>query len=255
MSDHAEKKKDEKPAEGGEHGEAKKKGGIGALLTKLPVLLGGAMAIEAIVMLIAIKLLAGGPKAADAAVVLNDPAHAAPAAEHEAPAGGHDAPAAGHDAPAAEHGEPAAGGHDAPAEHEPAAGGHDAPAGHGGEGEPAPAAAPVDPKKQIEIMVVEFRAPNKIGGKTFLYDVSMYAVVKARNKTQVETAFKERGALIKDRVRTIIAQSDPDKLGGGAEPGLETLRRQVRYQLEQIVGEGLIDEVLVPRCIPFRTDF
>ncbi|MDB5326677.1 MAG: hypothetical protein JWM57_2246 [Phycisphaerales bacterium] len=255
MSDHAEKKKEEKPAEGGEHGgEAKKKGGIGALLTKLPVLLGGAMAIEAVVMLVGFKILAGGPKAADAAVVLDDKTasaeHGAAKGEEKAE-GGHEAPAKSeHEAPAkAEGGREAA-----PAKAE---GGHEAPAAEGhGEAKGAEAeAAPVDPKKQIEIMVVEFRAPNKIGGKTFLYDVSMYAVTKARNKTQVETAFKERGALIKDRVRTIIAQSDPDKLGGGAEPGLETLRRQVRYQLEQIVGEGLIDEVLVPRCIPFRTDF
>ncbi|MGC4031611.1 MAG: hypothetical protein QM754_07740 [Tepidisphaeraceae bacterium] len=66
---------------------------------------------------------------------------------------------------------------------------------------------------------------------------------------------KDRGALIKDRVRTIIAQSDPEKLGGGAEPGLETLRRQVRFVLEQIVGDGIIEDVLVPRCIGFRTDY
>ena len=71
----------------------------------------------------------------------------------------------------------------------------------------------------------------------------------------MEDTIKEREALIKDRIRTIIAQSDPEKLGGGSEPGLETLRRQVKYQLDEIVGEGMIDEVLVPRCIPFRTDF
>ncbi len=65
----------------------------------------------------------------------------------------------------------------------------------------------------------------------------------------------EHEALIQDRVRTIIAQSDPDKLGGGSEPGLETLRRQVKYQLDEIVGDGLIDDVLIPRCIPFRTDY
>ena len=246
MSEHAETKKDEKPAEG-EHGDAKKKGGIGALLTKLPVLLGGAMTLEAVVMLLAFKLLAGGPKAADAAVTLDDKS-----AEHAAKT--EDKAEAGHDAPAkAEHEAPAK----AAVEHEPAPKAE----GHGeakaeGHGEAAdPAAGPIDSKRPVEIMVVEFRAPNKIGGKTFLYDVSMYAVTKAKNKSVVEAAFKERGALIKDRVRTIIAQSDPDKLGGGAEPGLETLRRQVRYQLDQIVGEGLIDEVLVPRCIPFRTDF
>ena len=48
---------------------------------------------------------------------------------------------------------------------------------------------------------------------------------------------------------------DPEKLGGGSEPGLETLRRQVKSQLEIIIGDGMIDEVLVPRCIPFRADF
>ena len=62
-------------------------------------------------------------------------------------------------------------------------------------------------------------------------------------------------ALITDRVRTIMAQSDPEKLGGGSEPGLETLRRQVKHQLDDVIGDGLVEEVLIPRCIPFRTDF
>jgi flagellar basal body-associated protein FliL len=60
--------------------------------------------------------------------------------------------------------------------------------------------------------------------------------------------------LIQDRVRTIIAETDPEKLGGGAEPGLETLRRQVKYQLDEIVGDGLIDDVLIPQCLPFPAD-
>ena len=53
----------------------------------------------------------------------------------------------------------------------------------------------------------------------------------------------------------IIAGIDPQKLNGAVEPGLETLRRQVKYQLDQIVGEHVIEEVLVPRCIPYRTDY
>ena len=79
--------------------------------------------------------------------------------------------------------------------------------------------------------------------------------VKSEYEKQVKDTLKEREALIKDRVRTIIAQSDPEKLVGGSEPGLETLRRQVKYQLDTIVGEGMIEEVLVPKCIPFRTDY
>src|SRR5688572_29850426 len=112
-----------------------------------------------------------------------------------------------------------------------------------------------DKKSFVEVEVLSFRAPNKQSGRTFLYDVSIYVVAKADREELVKKTFESRKALITDRVRTIIAQSDPEKLGGGSEPGLETLRRQVKYQLDEIVGEGVIEEVLVPRCIPFRTDY
>ena len=109
--------------------------------------------------------------------------------------------------------------------------------------------------KTVEVQVVEFKALNRASGRTFLYDVSIYVVVKAEQEQRVKDIFKDKKALIEDRIRTIIAESDPEKLGGGAEPGLETLRRQVKYHLDEIVGDGVIDEVLVPRCIPFRTDY
>lgn len=117
------------------------------------------------------------------------------------------------------------------------------------------AAKKVDKKKPVEVSVIDFRAPNKLTGKTFIYDVSIYAVTKAEYSDRLTTILKDRDALVKDRIRTIIAQSDPEKLGGGSEPGLETLRRQVKYQLDEIVGDGMIDEVLVPRCMPFRADY
>lgn len=112
-----------------------------------------------------------------------------------------------------------------------------------------------DKKKSVELLVLEFKAPNKASGRTFLYDVSIYVVTSGEHEKHVKDTLKEREALIKDRIRTIIAQSDPEKLTGGSEPGLETLRRQVKYQLDIIVGEGVIEEVLVPKCIPFRADF
>ena len=107
----------------------------------------------------------------------------------------------------------------------------------------------------MEISLLESRFPNKQSGRMFLYDVSIVLTVKTDAQEKVKKVIADRDALIKDRVRTIIAKSDPEKLGGGSEPGLETLRRQVKYQLDEIAGEGLIDEVLVPRCIPFRTDY
>ncbi len=112
------------------------------------------------------------------------------------------------------------------------------------------------PKKGVvELQLIDFRAPNKQSGKTFLYDVAIFVTTKGENGDKVKDLISGQDALIKDRVRTIIAQIDPEKLGGGSEPGLETLRRQVKYQLDQIIPNGMIEEVLVPRCIPFRTDF
>ncbi|HEY1685843.1 MAG TPA: hypothetical protein VGG19_13850 [Tepidisphaeraceae bacterium] len=125
----------------------------------------------------------------------------------------------------------------------------------GGEGGEKGAAAPADKKSPVEIPVVDFRAPNKQTGRTYLYDVSIYVVAKQENGDLVKDLITSHSELIQDRIRTIIAQSDPDKLGGGSEPGLETLRRQIKYQMDQIVGDGLIDEVLIPRCIPYRADF
>ena len=107
----------------------------------------------------------------------------------------------------------------------------------------------------VELPLLESRFPNKRSGKTFLYDVKIVLSVKKESADKVKSTIGEHDALIQDRVRTIIAESDPDKLGGGAEPGLETLRRQVKYQLDEIVGDGLIDDVLIPQCIPFPADY
>ena len=221
----AEEKKDAKAAapakEGADkagdgHGKAKG-GGMMGMLTKMPVLLGGVMIIEAVVLFAGFKFLGGGkPTVVVGAELVGEKTD-----EHGAAAGG---------------------------EHGAAEGGH-GEAGHG-EGA-AKGDAPVG--KFAEMVVVEMKAPNKQSGRGYIYDVSIYAVTTRDKEEKVKSIIKAREALIKDRVRTIIAQSDPEKLGG-AEPGLETLRRQVKHQLEEIAGEGVIDEVLVPRCIAFRTD-
>ena len=198
MSDKAEKKPEPAPEKA-----AEKKPAGGGLLSKTPVLVGGAMMIEAVVLLAGIWIFRGNKPAAAQAEI------------------------AGISKPGEE--------------------------GHG-EGGTA-TAGPEDKKRLVEVAVVDFKALNRRSGHTYVYAVSIVATTKAEFEEQVKKKITDRGSLIKDRVRTIIAESDPDKLGGGSEPGLETLRRQVKFQLDEIVGEGLIDEVLVPQCMPFRTDF
>jgi flagellar basal body-associated protein FliL len=206
MADKAEKKAEAPASAPDAHGEKKEGGKGGGILTKLPVLLGGVMIIEAAVLFAGFKFLGSGqPQAAEGAELAEG------------------------------HGD---GGHGEAGEH----------AEHG-EG------ASLDPKRTVEINVLSFKALNKLSGRAFLYDVTIFARTKGEYETRVTETIKANEALISDRIRTIIAQSDPEKLGGGSEPGLETLRRQVKHQLDEIIGEGMIDEVLVPKCIPFRTDY
>jgi len=225
----AEEKKDAKapakePEKADAHGKAKG-GGIGGMLTKLPVLLGGVMIIEAVVLFAGFKFIGGGaPKVVVGAELVGKEAEGAGHGEAKAEGGKE-----------GEHGEAKAG-------------------EHGAEGGSA-TTNPKDKNKPVAIVVVEMKAPNKVSGRTFVYDVSIYAVTKGEHEEEVKNTFKSSEALIKDRIRTIIAQSDPEKLGGGTEPGLETLKRQVKFQLDEIAGEHIIDEVLVPKCIAFRTDY
>ena len=185
-----------KEAAGKEAGDGKKKGG--GLMSKTPVILGGVMLIEAVVLIGGFKFISGGPKTAAAVELQTETS----AKEGEAKGG------------------------------------------------------PADQKAPVEIQLLDSRFPNKQSGRTFLYDVNIVVTTKLVTQDKVKDLISSHDALIKDRVRTIIAEMDPDKLGGGSEPGLETLRRQVKYQLDQILGDDkLIDEVLVPRCIAFRTDY
>jgi flagellar basal body-associated protein FliL len=227
MAEKAEKKEGaaEKGAEKGAAPKeaAEKSAKSGGLMAKTPVVLGIVMVVEAVLLLAGVKMLGGGPKTV---------AGADTATTSEAHDGG--------DAHGAADPKPDAHGGDAHA-----SGGHDA-------GKPA---GKVDKKKHVEVAVVDFRAPNKQSGRTFLYDVTIFISVRADAEEKTKAILTERSALIKDRIRTIIAQSDPEKLGGGSEPGLETLRRQVKYQLDELVGDGVIDEVLVPRCIPFPVNY
>ena len=115
-----------------------------------------------------------------------------------------------------------------------------------------------DKKAISEIHVVDdYRSPNKMSGHYYFYTITIVATAKGDPATKGDPAFKVKegidahSALIKDHIRSIIAASDPEKLGGSTEPGLETFRRQVKFQLDEIIGDGLIDEVLVPTCMRY----
>jgi flagellar basal body-associated protein FliL len=230
MAEEAKKKSDAAPPAAGGHGDksapaggdhkAEAKSGGGGMLSRMPVLIGGVMIIEAAVLFAGFKFLGAAPKSAAAALINED---GTPASDGEGAASTEGAK---------KEGSGEGGGHGAAADSK---------------------AEKIPPKKAIEIpVVIDFKAPNKLSGRSIIYDVAITAATKGMYKDKVEKTFREREGLLKDRIRTIIAECETDKL---AEPGLETLRRRVKYQLDLILGDGVIDEVLVPRCIPFRSDY
>ena len=190
--------------------DAKKKGGVMGMLSKLPVLLGGVMTVEAVVLFIALKGF-GGPASAEA----HGPEHGEVAYQLD------------------DHGEPVLDDH----------------------GNPIPLEPHPEGPELVEVQVDSFRAQNQLDGRTYLYDVDISVQVPGEVADDVKAKLEASTGLVRDRMTRIIRSIDPQKLNGTVEPGLETLRRQVRYQLDLIVGEGLIEEVLVPRCIPYRTSY
>jgi flagellar basal body-associated protein FliL len=106
-------------------------------------------------------------------------------------------------------------------------------------------------EKDAEVKLVADKLPNNQSGRLWMYDMQIVAKVSEKKKEKVTALLAERESEIRDRIRTIVASSDPKSL---AEPGLETLRRQIAYQLEQDIGKELVKEVLIPKCTPIRAE-
>jgi len=106
-------------------------------------------------------------------------------------------------------------------------------------------------------LIVDAKLPNSKSGKVWLYHLWVVAKVAERDKEKVTLLFGQREAEVNDKVRAIVASADPKALN--EEPGFETIRRQIAFELEQDLGkndqcQSLIKEVFIPACIPQRTE-
>jgi flagellar basal body-associated protein FliL len=105
----------------------------------------------------------------------------------------------------------------------------------------------------VEIELLKrFRVPNDKGGRLYIYDLDISVKVPGHRKAEVEQLVAERTAEISDRVARLVRGSDPAVVH---EPDLKTLRMQIQHVVGEIAGDqGIVTEVLIPRCVPTRSD-
>lgn len=115
----------------------------------------------------------------------------------------------------------------------------------------APTTAPWEESQ--EVVVAKVRVLNSSGGRSLLYNVKVVARVHHNDFEKVKQFMEGRQSTVEDTICRVIRSAEERQL---AEPGLETLKRQVRYELGVLLGdEALIEQILIPECMPLATAF
>ncbi|MCP4593132.1 MAG: hypothetical protein GY842_20545 [bacterium] len=125
-------------------------------------------------------------------------------------------------------------------------------------GEPAPSEAGeamVDPlqlieQMDVEVLLGECDAINRKSGDAVVVHLTLSGRVSADNVERVTQLIEKRQNTIRDRVQMILRSADPQHLN---EPNLDTLKRQVKTEVDKILGEEeLVLEVLIPQILQSR---
>jgi flagellar basal body-associated protein FliL len=114
------------------------------------------------------------------------------------------------------------------------------------------ATQPFSERREIEVAHV--RVQNSNGERSTLYSVTINIVVDhAHEEMIVEDFLKNRQATITDAISRILRSSEEKHL---SEPGLETLKRQISFELGVLLKDDtIIEEVLIPEFTPLPTGF
>jgi flagellar basal body-associated protein FliL len=105
---------------------------------------------------------------------------------------------------------------------------------------------------EVEISLPEINAFNKKEGRLYLFSMEISIKLRQEDVEKVSKALEVRESTIKDRFNTVIRSADLQYLN---EPGLDTIRRQFRYELDRILGDDqLILELLIPKFFQSPAD-
>jgi hypothetical protein len=108
-----------------------------------------------------------------------------------------------------------------------------------------------------EVQIVADRFPNHNTGRVWLWDTEVQIKVKQRYLEEVQGVLEERAAEIRTGVSQIVRNAHHNHL---KEPTLETLNRQMLTYLRGVFGQDpegreRVEQVLIPKCVGFPSDF
>ncbi|HVP09727.1 MAG TPA: hypothetical protein VMV94_00910 [Phycisphaerae bacterium] len=108
-------------------------------------------------------------------------------------------------------------------------------------------------KESAELEVAKLRVQNNNGQRTVLCSVTVVVRVHQSDADKVKEFLENRKNTINDALSRIIRSADEKHLN---EPGLETLKRQFRFELSSLINDdAIIEQVLIPECMPLPTGF
>ena len=100
------------------------------------------------------------------------------------------------------------------------------------------------PPEFSEIELAQCRPTNRKGGKNIVLLVKVSALVLEENAENVTEMTDARKSRILDRIQFIIRSAEIQHIN---EPGLETIKRRLKYEMDKIFGDPeLLQEILIP---------
>ena len=103
----------------------------------------------------------------------------------------------------------------------------------------------------MEVEVANVRVPHVTGSRTTLYAMRVVVLVRHDKIEDVKKTFEAKKWTVTDTVSRVIRQAAESEM---SEPRLETLRRKMKFELDELCGaEHAIEQVLIPECMPLST--
>ena len=107
-------------------------------------------------------------------------------------------------------------------------------------------------KEHVEISLPEINAFNRRQGRLYMYNIEVSIRVKTIREEDVKNIIEARKGTIFDRLNTVIRSAEVKHLN---EPGLGTIRRQFKFELNRVMGDDeLILELLIPKFLQSPAD-